>query len=125
MEESQKLEPVPKPILGIEKRHIIVGIFILLASLYYKSLPITLSVLAGVVFNLINFRLLTRLVVALLSKESEPKKGIALRLLVKYGVLGIVLGVLVLKTPLHPAAFLVGLSALVLAIVSEALYASF
>lgn len=125
MEESQKLDPVPKPIRGIEKRHIYVGVFMVLASIYFKSLPITLSVLVGVVFNLINFRLLTRLVVALLSKESEPKKGIALRLLVKYGVLGIVLGVLILKTPLHAFAFLVGLSALVLAIVSEALYASF
>jgi len=124
LEEQRQLELVPKPIRGIEKRHLAIGFLLILASLYYQSLPITLSVGAGVLFNLINFRLLSRLVLALLSKEAEAKKGIALRLLVKYGGLGIVLGGLILKTPLHAFSFLVGLSALVLAIVSEAIYAS-
>ncbi len=124
MEEQGQLEQVPKPIRGIEKRHLAIGFLLILASLYYQSLAITLSVGAGVAFNVINFRLLSRLVLALLSKEAEAKKGIALRLLVKYGVLGIVLGILILKTPIHAFSFLVGLSALVLAIVSEAIYAS-
>jgi hypothetical protein len=110
----------------IEKRNLLILAALVLGSLYFLSFRITGSLLLGGAIAAGNFRLLCRVVEGLIARQKGEKKGsiyplILLKFLVLLGVIGLV----VVKFPIHAFAFLIGLSSIVLAIVSEGFYARF
>lgn len=106
----------------VETKAFVVLLLILLASSYYRSLQITLSVLAGGAVAVFSFWSLRRSIEGVIQQQKES--GSALRtgfLILKYPLLFAILAFLILKTPLHLIAWVVGFLSLVIAIVLEGL----
>ena len=106
----------------VESKAFVVLLLILLASSYYRSLQITLSVLAGGAVAVFSFWSLRRSIEGVIQQQKES--GSVLKtgfLILKYPLLFAILAFLILKTPLHLIAWVVGFLSLVVAIVLEGL----
>ena len=98
----------------VMKRAAILGVLVVLVSLYWRSLPVTLGALAGVALALINFEVHRRLVGSMIS---QGRSGAAAGMFVlKLGVLLGVLYALVAVLGLDAIALMAGFSVLVVAI---------
>ena len=75
----------------VMKRAALLGVLVVLASLYWRSLPVTLGALAGVALALVNFEVHRRLVSSMISQgRSGAAAGMfALKLGVLLGVLAL------------------------------------
>lgn len=87
-----------------------------LGSIYYMSPKISLSLIGGGGIGAANFYLLTRAVQGLMGGEAAGKRRLAALFFFKLLVLAGVF-VVILKLPVHMVAFLIGFSAIVIAIV--------
>jgi len=105
---------------SVEKRSAQILVLFLLASLWFHSGPILLGLILGGVVSILNFRWLWRIVERLLF---EQKKFYGLEALMKFIVLVSVVSFVLLYLQVHPIAFLVGISTLILGILFEFIWA--
>lgn len=125
MEKSEEQSVAVKIWGPVESKTFVVLMLMLLASSYYRSLQITLSVLAGGSIAILSFWTLRRSIEGLVQQQKES--GNALKtgfLILKYPLLFALLAFMILKTPLHIIAWVVGFLSLVIAIVVEGLMPS-
>ncbi len=105
---------------SVEKRSAQILVLFLLVSLWFHSGPILLGLILGGAVSILNFRWLWRIVEKLLFKQ---KKFYALEALMKFIVLASVVFFVLRYLRVHPIAFLVGISTLVLGILFEFIWA--
>ncbi len=109
----------------VESKTFVVLMLILLASSYYRSFQITLSVLAGGAIALLSFWSLRRSVEGLVQQQKESGNVLKTSFLIlKYPLIFGLLALMILKTPLHIIAWVAGFLSLVIAIVLEGLMPS-
>ena len=113
-------QPETRKLISIEKRSAQILVLFLLASLWFHSGPILLGLILGGAVSILNFRWLWRIVEKLLF---EQKKFYGLEALMKFIVLVSVVSFVLLYLQVHPIAFLVGISTLVLGILFEFIWA--
>lgn len=109
-------QPETRKLISIEKRSAQILVLFLLASLWFHSGAILLGLILGGAVSILNFRWLWRIVEKVLF---ERKRFYGLQALVKFIVLVFVVSFILLYVPVHPIAFLVGISTLVLGILFE------
>lgn len=101
---------------------IIIALVMAVASLYFRSARITLSVIAGAAIVISSFEL-TNLVIS--RTLGGSKRSVALFVIIallKLTLLGFVLWFLVVKMPVHALAFIVGLTTMIITIGFFGLY---
>jgi hypothetical protein len=108
-QETQKL-------ISIEKRSAQILAFFLLASLWFQSWSISLGLVLGGGVALLNFHWLWRIMERFLF---EKKRHYGLQVLLKFLALLVGLFLIIRYGRVNPAAFLVGLSTLVMGIFFE------
>jgi len=101
---------------SIEKRSAQILALFLLASLWFHSESVLLGLILGGAVSILNFRWLWRIVEKVLF---ERKKSYGLQALIRFIVLGFAVGFILLYVQVHPIAFLVGISTLLLGILFE------
>ncbi len=119
---------------SLERTIVVVGVALTLASLAWRSAPVTAGVLAGAAAMWLNFRWLRRIVTRALAEaagaaaepagtEGRGRRLVAARLAVefvlKFGALVALVYLLVRRTGVDVVGLLVGLSAVFIAIVVE------
>ncbi len=110
-----------QPVQRIEKlAALLVGIATL-ATLFLRDPRVTLGLALGGALATINFWALRRILQGILQGGSNPRRQAVLGLLltIKLGVLAAVIYLAVSYLPVHPIAFLAGVSVVVLAIFIE------
>jgi len=105
---------------SIEKRSAQILVLFLLASLWFHSESVLLGLILGGAVSILNFRWLWRIVEKVLF---ERKKFYGLQALIRFIVLGCAVSFILLYVQVHPIAFLLGISTLVLGIVFEFIWA--
>jgi len=105
---------------SIEKRSAQILVLFLLASLWFHSESVLLGLILGGAVSILNFRWLWRIVEKVLF---ERKKFYGLQALIRFIVLGLAVSFILLYVQVHPIAFLVGISTLVLGILFEFIWA--
>jgi len=98
-----------------------IAVVMMLGSFYFRSVNVTLSILAGSAIVIISFELLHVIVSRALSAKPS-KLFIVILAAIKFVILGILLWFVVVKLPIHPVAFLVGLMTMILAIGVEGIF---
>lgn len=101
---------------ALNKISYIIAALLILASLYYQSFNITLSVALGAAIVVISFKLLCWLIINSFKEAGRSKMGLFALALFKLAILGIILWLIVVKLPIHSIAFLAGLSTMVMAV---------
>jgi hypothetical protein len=114
--------PEMEGLARIEKRGLQLLIPLLLASLLIQSGPVTLGLLTGGGVSLLNFRWLRFLWGKVIG---EKKRAYALQAFLKFIVLVISVYLIFRFLPIHPVAFLVGISVLPTGIFWETMQGSF
>lgn len=95
----------------------ITALLLMAGSLFFKSLPVTLGVLAGGVLASVNFMVLQKVVVRLTSETSQHKGLPAAVALFKFVVLAIAIYACLSSKYIDPIGFVVGLSSVVIALI--------
>ncbi len=125
MEEQEQVIKIPIFFGCVEKKTLVILSLLFVASSYYRSFQISLSLLAGGLIGVFSFWSLRRSIEGLIQKQQQSgdvlKTGF---LLLKYPLLFAVIAFLILKTPLNIVAWVLGFLSLVLAIVWEGLIPS-
>ncbi len=109
-----------RKLTSIEKRSAQILVLFLLVSLWFHSGSVILGLILGGAVSILNFRWLSRIVEKVLF---ERKKFYGLQALIRFIVLGFAVSFILLYVQVHPIAFLVGISTLVLGILFEFLWA--
>jgi hypothetical protein len=100
---------------------LITSVVLLAGSLFFKSVPFTLGVLAGAFLAFINFILLHRIVVKMTSETSQKKILPGLLPLLKFALLALVVFVLLYSKQVDPIGLVIGLSSIVITLALMAL----
>jgi hypothetical protein len=108
-----------RKLISIEKRSVQILVFFLVASLWFQSGSILLGLILGGAVAILNFRWLWRIVEKVLF---ERRKMYGLQALMKFIVLVFAVSFILLYAQVHPIAFLVGISTLVLGILFECIW---
>jgi len=95
----------------------ITGAVLVLGSLVFKSLPITLGVLAGGLLAGINFVVLQKVVVKITAETSQSKAIPAALALLKFILLAVAIYISLSSKYIDPIGFVVGLSSVVITLV--------
>lgn len=95
----------------------ITGVVLVLGSLFFKSLPVTLGVLAGGLLACINFFVLQKVVVKITAETSQSKAIPAAVALLKFVLLAVAIYVALSTKYIDPIGFVVGLSSVVITLV--------
>jgi hypothetical protein len=95
----------------------ITGLVLVLGSLVFRSLPITLGVLAGGLLAGINFVVLQKVVVKITAETSQSKAIPAALALVKFILLAVAIYIVLSSKYIDPIGFVVGLSSVVITLV--------
>jgi ABC-type multidrug transport system fused ATPase/permease subunit len=109
-----------RKLISIEKRSAQILVLFLLASLWFHSGSIILGLILGGAVSILNFRWLWRIMEKVLF---ERKKFYGLQALMKFIVLVFVVSFILLYVQVHPIAFIVGISTLVIGILFEFIWA--
>jgi hydrogenase-4 membrane subunit HyfE len=100
---------------------IITSVVLLAGSLFFRSVPLTLGVLAGVILAFINFILLQRIVEKITSETSQKKMLPGLLPLLKFALLALVVFLLLYSKKVDPIGLVIGLSSIVITLALMAL----
>jgi hydrogenase-4 membrane subunit HyfE len=100
---------------------IITSVVLLAGSLFFRSVPLTLGVLAGVILAFINFILLQRIVEKITSETSQKKMLPGLLPLLKFALLALVVFLLLYSKKVDPLGLVIGLSSIVITLALMAL----
>ena len=95
----------------------ITALLLMAGSLLFKSLPVTLGVLAGGVLASVNFMVLQKVVVRLTSETSQHKGLPAAVALLKFVVLALAIYACLSSKYIDPIGFVVGLSSVVITLI--------
>jgi len=95
----------------------ITGVLLVLGSLFFKSLPVTLGVLAGGLLACINFVALQKVVVKITADTAQSKAIPAAVALLKFILLAVAIYVALSSKYIDPIGFVVGLSSVVITLV--------
>ena len=95
----------------------ITGVLLVLGSLFFKSLPVTLGVLAGGLLACINFVALQKVVVKITADTAQSKVIPAAVALLKFILLAVAIYVALSSKYIDPIGFVVGLSSVVITLV--------
>ena len=95
----------------------ITGMVLVLGSLVFRSLPLTLGVLAGGLLAGINFVALQKVVVKITAETAQSKAIPAALALLKFILLAVVIYVVLSSRYIDPVGFVVGLSSVVITLV--------
>jgi hypothetical protein len=95
----------------------ITGVVLVLGSLFFKSLPVTLGVLAGGLLACINFFVLQKVVVKITAETTQNRAIPAAVALLKFVLLAIAIYVALSSKYIDPIGFVVGLSSVVITLV--------
>ena len=95
----------------------ITGVLLVLGSLFFKSLPVTLGVLAGGLLACINFVALQKVVVKITADTVQSKAIPAAVALLKFILLAVAIYVALSSKYIDPIGFVVGLSSVVITLV--------
>ena len=106
-------------------KSLVIGLLMLVGSLFVVSRVATISIGIGVGIAVANFWLLEQLVVKLLSQKKRSLTRLVLIFLAKVLILFGVIGFVVLKVPIEALPFLLGLSCIVIGIVLEGIMGFF
>jgi mannose/fructose/N-acetylgalactosamine-specific phosphotransferase system component IID len=96
-------------------------VVLLAGSLFFRSVPLTLGVLAGVILAFINFILLQRIVEKITSETSQKKMLPGLLPLLKFALLALVVFLLLYSKKVDPLGLVIGLSSIVITLALMAL----
>ena len=99
---------------SIQRSTLITAVVLLVGSLFFKSIKLTLGVFAGGFFAFINFVILQRIVITITSATSEKKILVGLLSLFKFILLAIALFVLIYSKKVDPIGLIIGLSSVVI-----------
>jgi hypothetical protein len=112
-------DKITERLRSIERKSLAAACAMVLGSLAYRSVYITLGVLLGGAISLVNFRLLWRIAEPAFRPTTKQHGMFALRFVVKMvGLLAVIFLVIYLGM-VHIIGFVVGLSAVVVGIVLE------
>ncbi len=107
---------------GVEKKTIVILTILLVASLYFRSLQISVSLFLGGLIGLLSFIILRRGVENIIQRQQQSSSVLRTGFLIlKYPLIFGLIAFLILKTPLNIPAWVIGFLSLVLAIVLEGL----
>ena len=95
----------------------ITGVLLVLGSLFFKSMPVTLGVLAGGLLACINFVALQKVVVKITADTAQSKAIPAAVALLKFILLAVAIYVALSSKYIDPIGFVVGLSSVVITLV--------
>ncbi len=95
----------------------ITGLVLVLGSLVFRSLPITLGVLAGGLLAGINFVALQKVVVKITAETAQSKAIPAALALLKFILVAVVIYIVLSSKYIDPVGFVVGLSSVVITLV--------
>ena len=95
----------------------ITGVLLVLGSLFFKSVPVTLGVLAGGLLACINFVALQKVVVKITADTAQSKAIPAAVALLKFILLAVAIYVALSSKYIDPIGFVVGLSSVVITLV--------
>lgn len=95
----------------------ITGSVLVMGSLVFRSLPITLGVLAGGLLAGINFVVLQKVVVKITAETSQNKAIPAALALMKFILLAVAIYIALSSKYIDPIGFVVGLSSVVITLV--------
>jgi len=99
---------------SIQRGTLITAAVLLVGSLFFKSIKLTLGVFAGGFFAFINFVILQRIVITITSATSEKKILVGSLSLLKFILLAIALFVLIYSKKVDPIGLIIGLSSVVI-----------
>jgi len=99
---------------SIQRGTLITAAVLLVGSLFFKSIKLTLGVFAGGFFAFINFVILQRIVITLTSATSEKKILVGSLSLLKFILLAIAIFVLIYSKKVDPIGLIIGLSSVVI-----------
>jgi len=99
---------------SIQRGTLITAAVLLVGSLFFKSIKLTLGVFAGGFFAFINFVILQRIVITITSATSEKKILVGSLSLLKFILLAIAIFVLIYSQKVDPIGLIIGLSSVVI-----------
>ncbi len=94
---------------------------LLLGSLFFRSVQLTMGVFAGAFLALTNFIVLQRIVVKMTSDTSQKKTSTVLLAFFKFIILAMVVFVLLYSKQVDPIGLIIGLSSIVITLTLMAL----
>ena len=104
----------------IERLGLVLVALATLATLWLGRVDVTWGVLIGWLLGVVNFYALRRLMGGIMQAGNPPRQiALTLLLLVKFGLLGLVLYLVLTHFPIDPLSMLVGVSLVVVAIFIE------
>jgi hypothetical protein len=102
-------------LLEMARRNWWILVCLLLLSLFWRSLPVTLGVLAGGLLVIFNYRSMSRSLAKLLGNPvSASQKGFKINYFFRLIFIAFALYLLIVYVKVHPLALVVGLSVVVL-----------
>jgi hypothetical protein len=104
------------PLLGeVARRNWLILVILLLLSLFWRSVPVSLGVLSGGLLVIFNYRSMGRSLTSLLSNPVHAaQKGFKFNYFFRLAFIGFALYLLIVYAKVHPLALVVGLSVVVL-----------
>jgi len=110
-------------VAAVERRSWIITALFLAVSLGWRSLPVSLGILAGAVLAVVNFRWLRRFVLALAAAGRKPSRWAVFFYILKYLITGVAIFLLIKYDLADAVALLAGVSVIFLAICWEGIRA--
>ncbi len=96
-------------------------LFLIVGGILYHSLPVMLGLFLGGLIVVLNFYWLTRLVRRAFQERKKPTKIFFVKFGLKFFLLLAIVALVIYFTPVHPIAFLIGLSVSVFGIMGDGL----
>ncbi len=119
MEKGDSGDDVRRLLHSIERKSLAVACVLIIGSLMYRSVFISLGVILGAAISLLNFRLLWKIAEPVFRTGAMPRGKFALRFVVKMVGLLAAIFLVVYMDIVNILGFLVGLTTVVLGIVIE------
>lgn len=95
---------------------LVVAFAMIVASLFFKSVKVTFSVLAGAAIAFSSYKAICFIVMRIMDSQRKSKALVLLAAILKFTLLGAVLWFAVNNCSIHVLAFLAGLSTMVFAV---------
>jgi F0F1-type ATP synthase assembly protein I len=107
-------QETPQDLKSVQTGILIVSAVLLVGSLFFRSVPFSLGVVAGAFLAFVNFVALQKIVERLTSETTQKKLLPALLPLLKFTLLALAVYVLICSRQVDPIGLVVGLSSVVI-----------
>jgi len=109
-------------LIRIEKWCMLAAVGMLIASIWWGSLSVSLSLLAGAVISFASYAILRILISRTVGSGGVKRIVLLIMMFLKLIFVGIILWFMVSYVPINSISFLVGLSTLMIALLVETFY---